>query len=104
LRKEEAYNGDNTVWSHGQLERATVVEVRSGKKIAGGVQTHQPCLTVMVEKKLPLSQLKKKDVVPMVVEGTPTDVVETGNFKVLQSRTDTWRPRSGRRDCAAGFL
>jgi len=84
------------------LSRANVVGVGVGKKIVRGKETDDPAVIVFVERKLPESQLKKKDIVPKTLEDVKTDVVETGRLRALsapateaQSRTDRWRPALG---------
>ncbi len=49
-------------------------------------------VNVFVTKKLPAVVLHTADIIPAMVDGYPTDVIETGIIRALQSRTDTWRP------------
>ena len=65
------------------LGKANVVGVAIGYKEKGGQKTDKPSLVVMVKKKVPLSDLKKQDVVPPEVEGVTTDVQEVGEIKAL---------------------
>jgi len=84
------------------LSRANVVGVGVGKKTVRGKETDESAVIVFVERKLPESQLRKKDIVPKTVDEVKTDVVETGKLKALsagppaeKSRTDRWRPAPG---------
>jgi len=65
------------------LGKANVVGVAIGYKEKRGQKTDKPSLVVMVKKKVPLSDLKKQDVVPPEVEGVTTDVQEVGEIKAL---------------------
>jgi hypothetical protein len=49
----------------------------------------------MVRQKLPLEGLRSGVAVPAVVDGVPTDVIEVGDLRALQTRTDRWRPTPG---------
>lgn len=83
------------------LKKANVVGVGVGKKIVKGRETGDDAVVVFVERKLPESQLKKKDVVPRTLEDVKTDVIQTGRLKALalasepRGRTERWRPAPG---------
>ncbi|MBA7630996.1 hypothetical protein ES703_38523 [subsurface metagenome] len=74
------------------LEKKNVVAVGIGLKTTKGIRTTMPAIICSVEKKVPLSELRKRDVIPSEVNGVATDVVQTGAFKALKARTDRWRP------------
>jgi hypothetical protein len=65
------------------LRKANVVAVGVGFKTVGGVQTREVGVVVSVKKKLPLSELKPRDVIPAQIEDVPVDVVETGEIRAL---------------------
>ena len=65
------------------LKKANVVGVAIGYKEKGGQKTEIPSLVVMVRKKVPLSKLKARDVVPPEIDGVVTDVREVGEIKAL---------------------
>jgi hypothetical protein len=65
------------------MSKANVVGVGVGYRQRGGRQTDQVGLIVMVEKKLPKSQLSAKDLVPQEIEGVPVDVQEVGQVRAL---------------------
>lgn len=65
------------------LRKANVVAVGVGFKTVGGVQTREVGIVVSVKKKLPLSELKPRDVIPAQIEDVPVDVVETGEIRAL---------------------
>ncbi len=80
-----------------------VVGVGYGFKIVGGIQTVQEAIVALVSKKLPHQQLADHELVPKIVNGIVTDVVEVGELKAfegfevemlepLQSRTEKVRP------------
>jgi len=77
------------------LKKRNVLAVGIGYKITGGRKTKTLSIVCSVEKKLPVSELSKKDLVPEEIEGVPTDVVATGKIKALLSRMDRWRPAPG---------
>ena len=65
------------------LRKTNVVGVAIGYKERGGQKTEIPSLVVMVRKKVPLSKLKARDVVPTEIDGIVTDVREVGEIKAL---------------------
>jgi len=81
------------------FKKANVTMVGMGKdKVIVGVTT-----------KMPVGVLRKKDVIPATIAGIPTDVIQTGEIKALQARTDKWRPAPGgvsigHKDITAGTL
>jgi len=78
------------------LSKANVVGVAVGYKEKGGQKTKEPSLIVMVRKKVPLSELKRRDIVPSEIDRVITDVKEVGEIRALsQDPTDRWRPAPG---------
>ncbi|MFI5557724.1 serine protease [Amycolatopsis japonica] len=69
--------------------RQNVVGVALGTKWAGGTDTEEKALTVLVETKLPRDLLRKQDVIPQTVSGVPTDVQEVGVLQAGRSLTAT---------------
>jgi hypothetical protein len=65
------------------LAMDNVVGVAPSLKMTGGKLASVPSLTVFVEKKKALNQVRKDDRVPPEVDGVPTDVVESGPFVAL---------------------
>lgn len=65
------------------LRKTNVVGVAVGYKEKGGQKTEMPSLVVMVRKKVRLSKLKARDVVPPEIDGVVTDVREVGEIKAL---------------------
>jgi hypothetical protein len=57
----------------------------------GRVIPEELCLRIYVSKKLPLTQLRAEDVVPSVIDGIPTDLVEIGEVKALSGSTNVDR-------------
>jgi hypothetical protein len=77
-------------------KRANVVATGVGYKIAAGQKTPTLSIVCSVNKKVTASQLSSQDMVPSSLEGTPTDVVQTGVIRALQAvRTDRIRPAPG---------
>ena len=63
-----------------------------GHKIVAGKDTGDLCLTVMVRKKVPKSELLQKDLIPKTLNNIPLDVFEVGDIYAYKARTDRWRP------------
>lgn len=91
------------------LGRSNVVAIGIGYKITKGAKTPTLSIVCSVVKKLPASSLFARDMVPATVNNIPTDVVETGPIRALQSHTAKYRPAPGgvsigHRDITAGTL
>ena len=67
----------------GLLRKANVVAVGVGFCRRGGVLTKEVCIVVSVKNKVPVSELKPRDVLPAQLEDVPVDVVETGEIRAL---------------------
>lgn len=65
------------------LRKANVVAVGVGFRRRGGSSTKEVCIVVSVKNKIPLSELKPRDVIPAQIEDVPVDVVETGEIRAL---------------------
>lgn len=74
------------------MSMSNVVATGIGFKIAGDVQTNEPCVVVSVVKKLPVIQLSESALVPKTLGGLKTDVVETGKIFALQDPRQKMRP------------
>jgi hypothetical protein len=83
------------VHEHKLIRKKNVVGVGIGKKIVGGKQTDQDCITIMVSQKEPIQALAKADIIPREIEGIVTDVVQVGTLRAFANRTDRWRPAPG---------
>jgi len=79
------------------LKKANVIGVAIGYKYKEkeSQRTETPNLVVMVKKKLPLSELRRQDVVPSEIDKIGTDVRTVGEIRALQSPKDKWRPAPG---------
>jgi len=91
------------------LSRANVVATGVGFKVTDGRRTETPSIICSVERRVPASTLSPKDLVPQELDGVPTDVIETGRIRALQSPTGRFRPAPGgvsvgHRDITAGTL
>ena len=91
------------------LTRTNVVATGVGYKITAGQKTSTLSIVCSVTQKVATSQLSSQDAVPATLDGTPTDVVQTGVIRALQSPTDRIRPAPGgvsigHRDITAGTL
>lgn len=58
-----------------------VVGVGVGTKIINGVSTQRQCIKIYVRKKIPISKLKKNELLPKKLNGIETDVEEVGRLK-----------------------
>jgi hypothetical protein len=77
------------------LAMPNVVGVGISLKEVAGKKTTETCLAVLVRQKLPLAALDPAAVVPKEAAGIPTDVMQVGELRALQSPTDRWRPAPG---------
>ena len=77
------------------LRMPNVVGVGVGNKEVRGQRTRQMTVTALVRKKVPEAGLRPEDVIPKEVGGLPTDVIEVGDLRALQSRTARLRPAPG---------
>ncbi len=76
-----------------QLMKLTnVVATGIGYKIAGDALTNEVSIVVSVTKKLPEAQLTESTVVPKAINGTKTDVIETGPIVAFQEPKQRLRP------------
>ncbi len=64
------------------LRLSNVVGVGIGSKIVDYKATGEFCIRVYVKKKLPKSKLNKKDIIPKILEGVETDVLEVGEVQL----------------------
>lgn len=67
------------------LGLSNVVGCGWGRKRVGRRVTERECLVVFVRKKQPVTKLKRKDVVPQLLGGVVTDVVEIGDVRLLST-------------------
>jgi hypothetical protein len=77
------------------LAMQNVVGVGIGYQIKGGESTGNYAIVVMVSRKLPLPALAPNTILPKNVDGVTIDVIEVGELRALQARTDRWRPAPG---------
>jgi hypothetical protein len=66
-----------------------------GEKKVDGASTGTVSVVALVRRKLPRAGLSPDEVIPSVVDGVPTDVVEVGDLKAFAARTERWRPAPG---------
>jgi hypothetical protein len=91
------------------LKRSNVIATGVGYKTTGGQKTKTLSIVCSVAEKVAASQLSDRDMVPTTLKDIPTDVVQTGPIRALQSTTDRLRPAPGgvsigHRDITAGTL
>jgi hypothetical protein len=78
------------------LKKKNVIIYYTGKKETGGVDTGRTAIRVGVKEKVPLSQLKKKDIIPRSLQGMETDVFPTEKIDALAiDRKARHRPSPG---------
>ena len=77
------------------FDRKNVVATGIGYKETGGKKTDRLCIVCSVKKKVPAAQLPASEMVPEAIDGTPTDVIQTGVIRALQAPTDRFRPAPG---------
>lgn len=76
----------------GLMKKMNVTGVGIGFKETKGKVTKELSLVVLVTKKMELSRLASKDIVPAEIQGIVTDVKEVGHIVIHKFRTDRWRP------------
>lgn len=82
-------------YTYNLLSLNHVVGVGYGKKIKGNKKTDEDSIIVLVDKKLPISELEEKDIVPEKLEHLKTDVQEVGKLELLKTplpRKQRYRP------------
>jgi hypothetical protein len=77
------------------LAKPNVVGVGTGYKVSKGQRTGELCVVVLVRQKVPEAGLHPQALVPQEVGGVTTDVVQVGDLRAFQARTDRWRPAPG---------
>ena len=77
------------------LQRSNVVATGIGYKETDGAKTDRLCIVCSVKEKVPAARLSAQDIIPSAVDGTPTDVMQTGIIRALQAPTDRFRPAPG---------
>ena len=66
------------------LRMANVVGVMIGYKVKAGEKREALSIVLLVEKKVEDKDLTKRDVIPQMIEDTPTDVIQVGKLRALQ--------------------
>jgi len=77
------------------MSKPNVVGVGVGEKVSAGGKTGENCVVVLVREKIPLAGLTAEEIVPKGVNGVKTDVIQVGEIRALQTRTERWRPAPG---------
>jgi hypothetical protein len=77
------------------LAKPNVVGVGIGEKVKNGDKTGELSVVVLVRQKRPRAGLAEQALVPKSIAGVTTDVIEVGDLRALQARTDRWRPAPG---------
>ena len=77
------------------LEKPNVIGVGMGYKVTRNRRTDELSVIVLVRQKLPEAGLRPDDLVSRDLDGVATDVIEVGDVRALQARTDRWRPAPG---------
>jgi len=77
------------------MQKENVVGVGVGYKVQRGKRTNEMCIVVLVSKKLPLQALYPGALIPTSYDDVDTDVLEVGDVRAQQERTDRWRPIPG---------
>lgn len=77
------------------LAKPNVVGLGVGYKETADRVTDELSVVVLVRHKVPLVSLPTEGIIPQEVNGVRTDVMQVGEIRPLQSRTDRWRPAPG---------
>ena len=70
------------------MRKANVLGVGIGYRRRGGVTTNEPCLVVLVTRKVAGSSLGTEDAIPDELDGIPVDVQEVGRLEALDVGSD----------------
>ena len=65
------------------MKKKNVNGVMTAYKITNGVKTDKLSIVCLVTKKVSKSEIKDKDIIPKVIDGMSTDVIEVGEVKAL---------------------
>ena len=65
------------------MKKRGVVGCAVGYKFKEGKKTNRVCIICYVIDKIPENQIEEADLIPSMIEGIPTDVVESGEMRVL---------------------
>lgn len=65
------------------MEKSGVVGYAIGYKQIGGKKTDEICSICYVKEKKREEKLRKQDIIPKKIDGIPTDVIESGEFRAL---------------------
>jgi hypothetical protein len=63
------------------MSKANVIGVGIGFRQESGLRTEKLALVIMVERKLSVSQLSARDLIPVEIDGVPVDVQEVGKIR-----------------------
>ena len=77
------------------MRKPNVVGVGVSYKSVAGESSGELCMAVLVQQKLPKAGLSSEALVPQELDGVRTDVIQVGELRALQARTDRWRPARG---------
>ena len=77
------------------LFRPNIVGLGVGYKQRAGRETSELSVVVMVRHKIPSISLAPGEMIPPVVDGVRTDVIEVGTIRALEARTERIRPVPG---------
>jgi hypothetical protein len=69
-----------------------VIACGIGYKVTSNGLTGDLAVVVSVTRKIPEVLLSAVDLIPRVIDGIKTDVIETGIFRAFQGTRDRWRP------------
>ena len=78
---------DKQLWSYPNVTGFGV-----GYKVKDGKKLDHLSVIVFVKKKVPLSMLRRYEIIPPNIRGVLTDVQESGEIIAYAARTDKWRP------------
>lgn len=77
------------------MSKPNVIGVGTGYKRRDGRAVGDLCVVALVRQKVPRAGLPEDALVPIEVDGVPTDVMQVGHITAQAARTDRWRPALG---------
>ena len=82
-RQPRSVQFDATAEESGPVDHSNILGSSISEKIRKGSLTGEPCIRVYVEKKVDPAAIEPGSAIPPVIDGIPTDVVETGAISFL---------------------
>ena len=74
------------------MQKPNVVSVGCGHKVKNGKKTDEYCIVVGVTQKMHNINMGDKDIIPVRIDGVPTDVIQVGTIVAQLDPKNRYRP------------